>query len=225
MSGLIMRMPRVSVMMQVGIAGMFLAPFGMLISKWAVLKALLDYNPFLALFLVFGSSATLFFWVKWIGKLLVIDRPYQKLEAKVSKDQMFALGTLTVLTILMCGFFSHVANTMIEPYVFMIYGKQMEMSAGNVTTMGIMLTMVALFPFSFLDSSRKVKITDAYLAGANTGERSHQFTSSLGGVKDMALKNYYLEDHFPEARLMGLGVGLAILLCVALAVIGGVGCL
>ena len=30
--------------MMIGIAGMFLAPFGMLISKWAALKAFVDIN-------------------------------------------------------------------------------------------------------------------------------------------------------------------------------------
>jgi len=39
---------------------MFLAPFGMLISKWAVLKAVVDASPLLAVFIVFGSAATLF---------------------------------------------------------------------------------------------------------------------------------------------------------------------
>jgi ech hydrogenase subunit A len=146
--------------------------------------------------LVFGSAATLFFWVKWVGKLLVIDRPYNNVEGHVSKDQWFVLGMLTMLTILICAFFSPVANAMIEPYVFMVYGHMIEMSAGNVTIMAIMLTMVALFPLGFLQSFRKVKITDAYLAGANTGQRSHQFTNSLGGVTDMAMKNYYLEDYF-----------------------------
>ena len=45
MSGLVVRMPRVAIMMQIGMAGMFLAPFGMLISKWAVLKAVVDAYP------------------------------------------------------------------------------------------------------------------------------------------------------------------------------------
>ena len=45
MCGLILNMPRVGVMMLIGMAGMFLAPFGMLISKWAVLKAVVDAYP------------------------------------------------------------------------------------------------------------------------------------------------------------------------------------
>lgn len=39
MEGLIVRMPKMAVMMFIGIAGMFLAPFGMLISKWAAIEA------------------------------------------------------------------------------------------------------------------------------------------------------------------------------------------
>ena len=73
MSGLVLNMPRVAVMMLIGMAGMFLAPFGMLISKWAVLKAVVDAYPSLSVFIVFGSAATLFFWVKWMGKLLEVD--------------------------------------------------------------------------------------------------------------------------------------------------------
>ena len=49
MSGLVVHMPRVAVMILVGIAGMFLAPFGMLVSKWAVLRALVDTYPLLCL--------------------------------------------------------------------------------------------------------------------------------------------------------------------------------
>ncbi len=84
MSGLVVSMPRLSIMIQIGIAGMFLAPFGMLVSKWAVLRALVDYNPLLAVFVVFGSSATLFYWVKWMGKLLEVTRAHENIEGGVS---------------------------------------------------------------------------------------------------------------------------------------------
>ena len=42
MNGLIVRMPKIAAMMVIGIAGMFLAPFGMLISKWAAIQAFID---------------------------------------------------------------------------------------------------------------------------------------------------------------------------------------
>lgn len=45
MHGLIARHPRLALTLSIGIAGMFLAPFGMLISKWAALKPLWTAAP------------------------------------------------------------------------------------------------------------------------------------------------------------------------------------
>ena len=63
MHGLIIRLPEMALMMAIGIAGMFLAPFGMLISKWAALKAFVDSrHVIIVLALAYGSAATLFYW-------------------------------------------------------------------------------------------------------------------------------------------------------------------
>ena len=72
MNGLIDRMPKVAAMMVIGIAGMFLAPFGMLISKWVAIRAFID-APFgfvFVIILAFGSAITVFFWAKWMGKII-----------------------------------------------------------------------------------------------------------------------------------------------------------
>ena len=61
MHGLISRMPLLTIVMLIGIAGMFLAPFGMLISKWAVLEALAKRNPIFPPIVIFGGSLMLFF--------------------------------------------------------------------------------------------------------------------------------------------------------------------
>lgn len=59
------RMPRLSRMMIVGIMIMFLAPFGMLVAKWATLVTFVDTRQFaLLLMLAFGSAATFMFWAK-----------------------------------------------------------------------------------------------------------------------------------------------------------------
>ena len=55
-------------MMIVGIMIMFLAPFGMLVAKWATLVSFVDTRQFaLLLMLAFGSAATFMFWanVAW----------------------------------------------------------------------------------------------------------------------------------------------------------------
>ena len=105
MAGLIVSMPRVAVMMLIGMAGMFLAPFGMLISKWAVLKAVVDANPVLSVFIVFGSAATLFFWVKWMGKLLEVVEPHERIEKELDLGESVALYGLSAATFLACLFF------------------------------------------------------------------------------------------------------------------------
>lgn len=64
-------MPKLTYIIGIGIAGMYLAPFGMLISKWAALKAFVDAGDILlVLFLAYGSATTMFYWTKWLTKLV-----------------------------------------------------------------------------------------------------------------------------------------------------------
>ena len=213
MAGLIVTMPKLSIMMQVGMAGMFLAPFGMLISKWAVLKAIADYNPVLVVFVVFGGAATLFFWVKWLGCLIIVKEHLEDLEEEVSKSEWLPLSVLAVLTVGLCVFFPLVSKVLIERYVIEIYGRNITMSAGNVQIMTIMMGMVMLFPLSFINYGKRVKVVDAYLGAANA-DTSTQFKDSLGNIRDMQMHGYYLEKYFGEQRLFKFGV----VICLALMV-------
>ncbi len=204
MSGLIVTMPKLSIMMQIGMAGMFLAPFGMLISKWAVLQALVDYNPILAVFVVFGSSVTLFYWVKWMGRLLTVVGNKEELESTVHKSEWFSLGGLSLLTVAACGFFPVVANFLIEPYISEIYHATVDMGHNNILIMLIMLSMIALFPLSFFRYGKKVKVVDAYLAGANTPQGIN-FVNSLYGAQQMQMRSYYMQELFGEKKLFLIG--------------------
>jgi ech hydrogenase subunit A len=211
MSGLIVAMPKLSIMIQIGIAGMFLAPFGMLVSKWAVLKALVDSNPLLVVFVVFGSSATLFFWVKWMGKLLEVTKVVPADETGIAGRQWTALGALSILSIGLVGFYPLISAALIEPYVRGIYGHVATISQGNFVIMAIMLGMVALFPMTFFVYQRKVRVVEAYLGGGNV-DSSVLFQGAGGEVKSMAMRNYYLGRLFGEQRL-ALAGGIA---CAAL---------
>jgi ech hydrogenase subunit A len=204
MSGLIVSMPRLSIMIQVGIAGMFLAPFGMLVSKWAVLRALVDSNPLLVVFVVFGSSATLFFWVKWTGKLLEVTRPRAMDEKGIAARQWTALGALSALTLGLVAFYPLISTQLIEPYVRGIYGMVTSISQGNFIIMSAMLGMVALFPATFFIYRRKLRVVEAYLGGANA-DSSITFQGAAGVVKDVELRNYYLGRVFGEQRLFLIG--------------------
>jgi len=211
MSGLIITMPKISIMLQLGMAGMFLAPFGMLISKWAVLKALVDFNPVLAVFIVFGGTATLFFWVKWMGRLLIVSGEPRDLEKNISLTEWIPLSGLALLTLGICALFPVVSSTMIEPYVREIYGVSIAMSRGNIVIMSIMLGLVMLFPLSFINYGKNVKVVDAYLGGANATPGT-SFFGPGGKMTAMETRNYYLTDYLNEKRLLEFGAVLCLVL-------------
>ena len=222
MAGLVLRMPKISIMIQLGIAGMFLAPFGMLISKWAVLKAVVDAHPMLSIFVVFGSAATLFFWVKWLGKLLQITGSMEKKERDIGRGEWTALISLAGLVILTCMSFPLVSHQFIEPYI----GGGFKAADGvlgtsNLIGMGLMLGMVAMFPLSFFNYGRKVRVVDAYLAGANveSTDGRARFEGSAGVIRDMSMHNYYIDQLLGEERVFKAGFWTAVAM---LAVLAGV---
>jgi ech hydrogenase subunit A len=217
MSGLVIQMPRVAVLMLIGMAGMFLAPFGMLISKWAVLKAVVDAYAPLSVFIVFGSAATLFFWVKWMGKLLQVVEPNKHAPQDLASGEAITLYGLAAATFSACLFFPLLSSVLIEPYVVQVYGQVAALSQGNIIVMTLMLLMVMLFPLSFLNYGRGVRVTDAYLGGANA-HSSVRFIGSASQVQDVVIGNYYLRGFLSELWLSRWGViGSTTLLAVMLA--------
>ncbi len=202
MKGLIVHMPRVSILMVVGIAGMFLAPFGMLISKWAAMKAFVDSNQvMLLIMLVFGSSATLFYWTKWLGSIMTVPAVKKK-HKYPSPDEWFAIGLHAVLTIAVCTLFPLVSSHILAPYLQTIFHESFEILRRNdVLTMLLMLGMILVLPLSFIltggDRSRRV---DVYMAGENTGDNM-SYHASLGRDREVQLSNWYMGNYLGEQRL------------------------
>jgi ech hydrogenase subunit A len=219
MSGLVLFMPRVAVMMLIGMAGMSLAPFGMLISKWAALRAVVDAQPLLSVFIAFGSAATLFFWVKWMGKLVEVVRPTDRVAHEISLDESVALYGLSTATFLACLLFPLLSMRFIEPYVAGIYGQSGSLGRGNTIIMVIMMLVVMLFPFSFLSRGRGVKLVDPYLGGANIEGRPG-FTGSGGAVENLTMHNYYMAGVLNEAWLARAAVTGGVLLLAAMIAFG-----
>jgi ech hydrogenase subunit A len=221
MDGLIQVMPRVAWMLLVGMAGMFLAPFGMLISKWAALKALVDAHTAVIVLVIFGSSASLFFWVKWMGKLIFVGKTAESDETGIPRAQWITLYALAGLTIAVCAGFPLVSSILIEPYVIGVYGVATRMARGNILIMLMMLGMIMMFPFTLprKGEDKNAKIVGPYLAGENTGElTSHRGTLDI--VYPVSTQNYYLDDYFGEKVLLTPSLILGSLLVVGTLVIG-----
>jgi ech hydrogenase subunit A len=223
MSGLTMAMPRLSVMMQVGMAGMFLAPFGMLVSKWAVIKALVDFNPVLTVFVVFGSAATVLLWVKWMGRLIVVTAPLPTIptsEVGIGCSVWLPLWTLTILAVMLIALFPCVSEVLIAPYIAEVYNTAVRMGHDNVAIMSVMLVLVMLFPLGLLKRSGKVRVVSPYLGGANTPDGGG-FYGATDAPQGTLVRSYYFEKYFSEERLFGVSEKIcfwlaAIMLMIAL---------
>lgn len=206
MDGLFGRMPRLAAFMMIGIAGMFLAPFGMLISKWASMTAFVDSgNILLVAIICFGSAATAFYWTKWLGKMSAVVANTENIQQNVHKEEWFVHGTLVVLTIVICLAFPVVSSYMLVPYLEGVFGglSAMALSADNMIIMCIMLAVVLLLIAFFFGRTKK-KIVPIYLAGANEGDDLH-FRGSMDKPMAVSLRNWHLENYFGEKKMNIIG--------------------
>jgi ech hydrogenase subunit A len=219
MGGLIVRMPKIAIMMFIGMAGMFLAPFGMVISKWAAIEAFIT-APFGLIFiaiLAFGGSATVFFWSKWMGKIISVMRDQKVIEDTVAKEKWVVLYILTGLVVVVCLIFPLISSVLIEPFVMNIYGQTARLSQANLTIMLMMLCLLMIMPFSMLFYRKGVNPATPYMGGRPMDGPMH-FVGSMGVSREIVLSNYYLEKVFGEERMFMVGASL----CWALLLFAGI---
>jgi ech hydrogenase subunit A len=216
MGGLIATRPGLGMIMVIGILGMFLAPFGMLISKWATLQAFIDaYPPVLAILVAFGSAPTLFFWTKWMGKIISVPQNSPRATDRASNDEWTALGILGLLTVAACGLFPLIGTESITPYLMAIYRQTVSITQGNLIIMAIMLGLMFLLPMIFALSPRKWQRVPTYLAGANL-EGSVSFQGAMGSTQQVGLRNYYLAGFLSENKLTVISIVVTILIIAAM---------
>ena len=232
MDGLFVRMPRLAAFMMIGIAGMFLAPFGMLISKWAAMTAFVDSgNVVLVGIICFGSAVTAFYWIKWMGKLSAIVANEKNIQQNVHKEEWFVQGTLVGLTILVCLIFPLISMYMLVPYLEVVFGglSAMVLSANNMIIMVVMLVVIVLITGLAFGKSKK-KIVPIYLAGANTVD-NRTYYGSMGKDVQVSLRNWHMEKYFGEKKMNIIGgilttamiiIGLGIMIGTLVSLLGGV---
>jgi ech hydrogenase subunit A len=222
MDGLIVNRPGLAVVMLIGILGMFLAPFGMLISKWMCLEAFVSSSIFglptgvlIAMILAFGSAPTLFFWAKWMGKIVSVPAGLAKGEGRVPGDEWTALVVLAVATVATAALFPVISWVSVEPYIVSLYHQTVSLSQGNTIIMSILLALMILLPLSFLAYPKKTKLVPRYLGGANVGDKG-EFLGAMGVVQQATMRNYYLAGFFSEKKLTIASVLVTICLIVTM---------
>ncbi len=196
---------KLSLYMIIGIAGMFLAPFGMLISKWVAMKAFIDSNHILTVVAIaFGSAATLFYWTKWMGKLVSNANVKNHRKHTFFAEEEIPIFIQAVLVVLSCLGFPLISKFALVPYLTDLYGATATIPIGtsDVKIMIIMLGMLLVIPISFIPIYKqdKRRIVPIYMAGENTGD-NETFYGFSGEKRKVELRNWYLEGYFGTQRL------------------------
>jgi ech hydrogenase subunit A len=220
MGGLIVGMPRIALFLIVGISCMFVAPFGMLVSKWAAMEAFMSLDslvsPFMIAALAFGSATTVLFWAKWMGTLIRIPDPKAPrglLEDNITRYELNAEVALMVLAIATCVLYPLVSKYAFEPYLLATYGKAFGLDRGNMMVTVLMVCMTVAVPafLLFISRMRRDRLSPAYMSGRVAGP-GLSFKGSKGATLHVATRAYYLEGVFGEKRILGVGIGAGLLL-------------
>ena len=226
MDGLFTRMPKLAIIMIVGIAAMFLAPFGMLISKWAALTSFVDSGYVLTIAcLVFGSAVTSFYWTKWMGKLAAVVVRGEDCEGTVRPQEWSVFAVLCVLVLLCVIGYPLISEHIAVPWIEGAFGVFHEslvplLDVENMYLVLIMLVALILIPLPFFGRTKR-RVVPNYLSGV--GIDNNTYTGSMGATVDVTLRNWYMEDWFGERRIgrIGEAVTLAVIAVAIIAVAGG----
>ena len=221
MDNIIVKLPRLAVMMIIGISGMFVAPFGMLISKWAAIRAFVDahriLSPVLLIVLAYGSAVTVLFWSKWIGKMTAAythRTSRDPMEDEISSDESFSQWVHAILTVCICIMFPLISSSLVEPYILNVFGQTFDINRSNFTITGIMVTLVILLPaISIPRHKSHFEYADPYMSGRNDYS-GRIYEGSMDMRKQLELRNYYLGRIFGEKKIAMIGTVLGACLIV-----------
>lgn len=224
MDGLFERMPRLARMMMLGIAAMFLAPLGMLISKWSALVSFVDPDNPMSLLLIgciaFGSAVTGFYWTKWLGKLSFSAKGESDIEGTVRVQEWSVLGALTGMAVAVCLVFPLMSEYLIVPWIEHAFGSDPSAVILEDMNMWLILAMIVALLMLFLPffGRRGAEDASVYMSGVGVDDRS--FTDSVGGTASVTLRNWYLDGWFGEARIGKVGEAVTLItiaVCIVLA--------
>ncbi|MBQ6558515.1 MAG: NADH-quinone oxidoreductase subunit L [Clostridia bacterium] len=214
MHGLIMASPFLALVMVIGIAGMFLAPFGMLISKWAALKAFVDaHNIFLILSIAFGSATTMLYWTKWLTKILACKALSHKVHHKTAPGIWTSLLVHATIMVALCVLLPILSRSVVEPVLIQLYrvGHTTVLAPEDLIIVVVMVIMIFVVPFiaAFIVRRMKVQPSLEYMSGINTGD-NRTFRDSFGNIRYNFLSNWYLVDYFSEKKLWKIAVAVSV---------------
>ncbi len=228
MHGLLYILPRLAFFMFIGIAGMFLAPFGMLISKWSALKASVNEgNILLVFFICFGSATTSFYWTKWMGKIISASHLKETTYKDITKrNELISMSVHAVLMIALCMLFPLLSGIYVDPLVEEMFGTYQDVLSPRILlTLVVIICIIFAVPLLAFVYSKKMRKTYvlSYMNGVNEGD-NRKFTDYLGEPKTLWMSNFYFHKLIGQRKLMGPSqfFSAAVLVVMMSMILGGV---
>lgn len=208
MSGLISYMPFTTVVAVIGILSMFLPPFGMFVAKWAALEAAAS-SPIVMVLIVLGSTFTIVFWTKWMGRMLG-TRPTPA-KAKLEKIHILyriPLALLTISIIIVSMSVTFVVQNVVAPAIAELY-KAKGTSVGPlgvgsdtgwvpIVLISVVLALAIIVPTLLMRRKQEIPYS-VYLCGEQTEtEESLTFLSAQDEPHEINVGFYYFDKLFGE---------------------------
>ncbi len=224
-------MPRVSILFMIGIAGMFIAPFGIVIAKWTAIRAFMDVpglaGATLILIMAFGSSLTIFYWGKLLIKVLSArhQTDYERsIESRVSRYEWATEGAMALGVLAVTAGVGIVSEQVVGPYALAAFSATPRVFlAVDPVTLLVMLSTVVLLPFVALLSWLRPSYDHAdFYASGRSANVGHVMGAALGGIKKVTLRNYYLDGVIDGGLMFRAGTLACGALLVAMVTAGTV---
>jgi ech hydrogenase subunit A len=211
LDNIFVRMPWIATFLAVGMMAMFIAPFGMLVSKWAALVSIAQSGHLeLLLILAFGSAMTFVVWAKWLGKALAVGNTEEHAKHKVYKIESSALVIMTVILIGVTLALPLLSDFFVMPYLQstgVALGVLPWITASNVLGFDnliimsiVFLVLMALLAVQLI-RKRPASNDTVYMAGIGSDSQGRSYTNSFGKVYPAGQRNWYMENIFGEKTL------------------------
>ncbi len=222
MDGIRQRLPLTAFLATFGAISMLLPPFGVLITKWIGIEVTASLPPVMFL-IILGSACTVFFWAKFIGKLLSHNPEAEKIETLFLTYQG-PLAIIAVLALITSIFMIEFSNMFIAPFISSAYLGSSDQTIPNVLISDFAgfyppaffaVTAIALLLVFILYNWLKPKrYVQPFLSGENSGH--NQFYSLSDGKFNAGFRNYYFSSVLNEHKLTYLMNSIASALLIVL---------
>jgi ech hydrogenase subunit A len=227
---LLSRFPRASALALVGVAGMFLAPFGIVLAKWTAIRAFLEVpgwrGALYVVIMAYGSACTIYYWAKLLLKILAVravSADELKIEGRVPVTEWFAEGALAALVLGLTLGVGALSEQVVSPWALHAFAEapRVLLHLAPLTVMLLVFTVLAL-PLLALRLARagQYDLADIYVGG-RTADAQHTVGGARGGERAVSLSNYYLRGFLDGPRVFYAGTALctAVILLVVLQVL------